>query len=783
MLLDEENKDLTPSEENKEEVEGEATIEETTVTETTVTESSNEEEKPIIIEEQKDDKKKRNIIIIIIIIIVIIALVLALVFGLRGCNNEEDDSGSGSNNNEPETSEPYEDDGVTTPGSSDLGDESDEGDGSSSGEKSDKTGESGDSSGNTGDTGSGNEGEGDEPGGDSGSSSGGDDNPGDDGDSDEDEEEEPEPEPEPEPEKDYPFEEEDTTGYDTISLYNLYNGSQNYVYYSGERVTVSGATVVGQHGKTLTLQQYYSGSYYTVEVDALSLPEGVKVGASVNVIGTVTTKYGKRVVLDEARVQVAGTGSISAYAKIRLIDRDAENYYYYSGGVIKHEYRVLYEVEKDSEEWTTAFSELDLYRAFKVEWRNWYKPSSGYSTGTDRGETYLVVYNDISEETKNFYDIFFDGTSGQDEITIDSKFDASWTGVAADAKTMAEGQENNINSYHWFEGYTKFQYYYGDFYVGFDEFEAQYITNYNYTVDLTSHENITAILSGFFDDGDEVTVTGILMEQHGRKLTLQEYDGTQGGGYCLEVEPDSSEYSDDIPKLSVPYAQLITVKGTVRLHESPTLLDYTHTLENCTIQTLDGSYGTNSNKTRMYYGGSSISSISSNIYGEYSAAYFHAGVQIYALPSSWNPDDEGDYWFIGRLRYKNGSITYLTSEYIPVVIHSDEQEGEMGFWEAVINGNKGESNVKISKTYYDNGTTYVTYTSGAPEVGVGFTGIDAGEIIMSNFFQVHYFDEEKALEFEYSGTKYEVSDDRYLSMDFNTAIVATFSSNLGVEDD
>ncbi|MCD8204533.1 MAG: hypothetical protein LUC16_01730, partial [Coprobacillus sp.] len=129
-----------------------------------------------------------------------------------------------------------------------------------------------------------------------------------------------------------------------------------------------------------------------------------------------------------------------------------------------------------------------------------------------------------------------------------------------------------------------------------------------------------------------------------------------------------------------------------------------------------------------------------------------------------------------------GSLTYVTSEYIPVVIHCDEQDGEMDFWKAVINGNETESTVKIHKTHYVDSVTYNTYITGAPEVGAGFTGIDVSEIIMSNFFQVHYFDEDKEIKFEYNGTSYDVSDDRYLSMDLNTAIVATFSSNLGSED-
>ncbi|MCD8209863.1 MAG: hypothetical protein LUC31_03525, partial [Coprobacillus sp.] len=596
---------------------------------------------------------------------------------------------------------------------------------------------------------------------------------GDDGsESDEDEEEDPE------EAVAYPYEEEDTEGYPVLYTYNVLN---NYVYYTGERVVVEGATVVGLHGKTLTIQQAYSSSYYTLEVEAMtkaSIPEGLKIGSKVDIIGTVTTKYGRRVVLDEARIQTTGTAGIAAYAKIRLIDRDAENYFYYSGGVIKHEYRVLYEVEKNSTEWKESFSELNLYRAFRVEWRNWYKPTSGYSCGTDRGETYIVVYNDIEESTKQFYDLFFDGTGGEDMTSVHSNFTSSWSGlIPTEEETI-----NDINDYHWFEGYTKYQYYYENFYVSFDEFEAQYLTNFDYTTPtLADHENVSAILSGFFEDGDEVTVTGIYMEQHGNNITIQEYDTStsQGTGYCLEVEL-AEEWTN-----TIPYAYLITLKGTIALHESPTLYDYTHTLVNASVEEFDSTtYGDNSNKTRLYYGSSSINSISSNIYGEYSAAYFHAGVQVYSLPDTW--EDGKDYWFLGRLRYKSGSITYVTSEYIPVVVHGDASEDELNFFKAVLFGvDEDENEVTVTKSHYepygDTGINihYVTTINGAPTVAPGFEGIDVGEIIMSNFYQVHYFDEEKEFTYHYNGTEYTTTNDRYLSFDFNSMAVADFSSSLG----
>ncbi len=789
LLDDEENKTPTPSEEG---VEGEV-VEETTVTETTTT-SEEEEQEPVILP-PKEDKKRRNIIVIIIIIIVIVAIVLALIFGLRGCGNDDD------NILEDDEAGEVLDDDVTTPGEGLLTEGDGDGDGTGSGSGSGSSsgaGSDGESSGSGSGDGSGDGGEsggessggsgsgtgdGGESGGESGESSG---NSGDgsgDGETDDDGTTSSEPE----EAIDYPYEDEDTSDYRNLTIYSILN---TFIYYLDERVTVDGATVTGIHGNTITIQQYAYSSYYNMEVDALSLPSGIKIGDTVNIIGTINTKYGRRVTLEEARVQLTGgTSSFSYYAKARLVNRAATDYFNYSGAITRRQYRMEYEVEKGSTEWNEYLDGIDAYRAFRVEWRNWYKSSSGsYSTGTDRGETYLVVYNDLSDDTKNFYDIFFDGTNQNDMTSVNKNFTTTWTGVASDAKSVdVQGESFTINDYHWFDCYAKLALYYDDFYIGFDEFETKYIQNYDYQVDISGDENITALVSGFFDDGDTVTVTGIFMEQHGRNITLQGYDVSsgQGTGYCMEVTLDESQYSDDTPTLDVPYAQLLTVKGTVRIHESLTLFDYTTTIEDAKIETFDESYGTNSNKTRLYYGGNSISAISNNIYGEYSAAYFHAGVQIYAMPDSWEPDEDGDYWFIGRLRYKSGSITYVLSEYIPVCIHADEQEGELKYWKAIINGNDTDSNVKLYKTYFDNDINYPVniISSDAPEVGAGFEGIDVDEIIMSNFFQVHYFDESVTYKYTYNGTEYERSDDRYLSMDFNTGATATFSSNLGVEDE
>lgn len=596
-------------------------------------------------------------------------------------------------------------------------------------------------------------------------------------------------------EKVFNYADEDTTDYPVITVYDSLN---RYTYYNGDRVVIEGASVIGRHGKVLTIQQKYSSSYYQVEVWCLSIPDDVSLGKEINVIGTVSVEFGRRVVLEDARVECVGSGSIGYASKIRYVQNDPYNYFYYSGQIVKHQFRVIYEVDENANDLTEQDQKVltvpNLYKAYRVEYRNWYKGSSSYSTGTDRGYTYIVLYDDLTDETKEYYSYFFDGVKdGQAHTVGNTIFSSSWQGVVPTDKGE-EGYEYDPSDYHFFEAYAKYQYYEQEFYFNFDEFERSYISNSNYTsyssvmTNCKNDENgvISGILSGFFNTGDEVSITGILMEQHGNTITIQEYNGTQGSGLCLEVELNDNESKN----LKTAYALLITVTGRVAVHESDTLVDYTHTLTDATIDydaqctETEKEEGTSfdilnhysESKTRLYYGTSSISTVSNNIYGEYSAAYMHAGIEVTYVPDTW--EDDEDFWFIGRLRYKSGSITYVLSEYIPVVIYKDEQQEELDFYKAMVNGIDEEgSSVTLNKAAYrgSSGTSKLTVGVGGPTIEAGYTGIKVGDIFMSNFMHLHYYDESVSEAFNALNEVYPFSDDRYLSIDFNsgTAMVTT----------
>ncbi|MCD8194687.1 MAG: hypothetical protein LUD22_00025 [Coprobacillus sp.] len=591
------------------------------------------------------------------------------------------------------------------------------------------------------------------------------------------------------PERQYSFKDEDTTDYPVITVYDALN---RYTYYSGDRVVIEGASVIGRHGKTITIQQTYSSTYYHVEVWCLSIPDDVKIGTKINVMGTVSVEYGRRIVLEDARVEYSASGSIGYAAKIRYIQNDPYTYFYYSGQIVKHQFRVLYEVKATSSNLTEDDNKVlevpNLYRAFRVEYRNWYKGTSSYSTGTDRGYTYIVLYNDLTSETKTYYDYFFDGVKDSSSHQVGSTiFTASWKGVLPEEPITDEGYDYKPSDYHFFEAYAKYQYYYEDFYFNFDEFERSYITASTYTgytsVMEGSNTDVSGVLSGLFNTGDEVTLTGVLMEQHGSTITIQEYSSSsdKGTGLCLEVELDK----DEDTKLKTAYALLITVKGKVEVHESETLVDYTHTLTEATIdyaaqctEDESGSYDIinhySEGKTRTYYGTNSISAVTNNIYGEYSAAYMHGGIEVVYLPDSWEEGD--DFWFIGRLRYKSGSITYVISEYIPVVIYKDEQEEEISFYKAMIEGISDDgSSVTLNKAAYREaeGSSKLTIGVGGPTIEAGYEGLAVGDILMSNFMHLHYYDASVEEAFTSLNEAYSFSDDRYLSIDFNTGTALT----------
>ncbi len=595
------------------------------------------------------------------------------------------------------------------------------------------------------------------------------------------------------PERQYAFSDEDTTDYPVLNAYNVLN---QYTYYNGDRVVLEGASVIGKHGKVLTIQQTYSSSYYQLEVWCLSIPSDVSLGKKVNVVGTVSVEYGRRIVLEDARVEYSASGSIGYAAKIRYIQNDAYDYFYYSGQIVKHQFRVLYEVKADNTNLTEDDQKVlevpDLYRAFRVEYRNWYKGSSSYSTGTDRGYTYIVLYNDLTSETKTYYDYFFDGVKDGESHQVGSTiFTSSWKGVLPETPLTSEDETYDYNpaDYHFFEAYAKYQYYYESFYFNFDEFERSYITSSTYTsyssvisaCEQDEYGVISGILSGFFNTGDQLTITGVLMEQHGSTITIQEYNGSKGDGLCLEVELDSNQDTN----LQTAYALLITVTGKVEVKPSETLVDYTHVLTDATINyaaqasekdydettatyTYDIINHYSKSKTRTYYGSNSISAVTNNIYGEYSAAYMHGGIEVKYVPDSW--EDDEDFWFIGRLRYKSSSITYVTSEYIPIVIYKDEQQEELDFYQAMINGiEEGGDSVTFNKAAYrPNGTKLTIGLSSAPTIEEGYEGLAVGDILMSDFMHLHYYSDDVKEEFETLNEAYAFSDDRYLSIDFNT---------------